>query len=317
MDTLLLTGDDYTALVSMDDCIAAVEGAFREHGSGTVSAGILSTHVHGGAFHIKSAMLSRYFAAKLNANFPGNAPLPTIQGLLVLFDAGNGRPLAVIDSIELTRQRTAAATAVAAKHLARRDSATVAVYGCGAQAGAQLEALARVLPLRRGTVTDVDTARAEAFAEETGRRLGLDLRPGAGPADVVVTCTTSRQPFLRREHVAAGAFVAAVGADNPEKAEIDPELMRASVVVADVLEQCAVIGDLRAAIAAGAMTRDGVRAELGAIVAGRAEGRRGDDETIVFDSTGAGFQDTAAAAIAYERAVARERGLRISFRRNP
>jgi ornithine cyclodeaminase/alanine dehydrogenase len=313
MDTLLLTGDDYTSLVSMDDCIAAVERAFRDHGEGTLGAGMLSVHAPRGAFHMKSALLPRYFAAKLNANFPDNAPLPTIQGVLVLFDATNGVPLAVMDSIELTRQRTAAATAVAAKYLARRDSSTIAIYGCGQQAGPQLEALSRVLPLKRGTVMDADHDRAMAFAETMSRRLGIELSAGSERADVVVTCTTSRRPFLRREHVRPGTFIAAVGADNPEKSEIDPELMRAALVVPDVLEQCVQIGDLRTAIAAKAMTRDDVHAELGAIVAGREKGRLGAEEIVVFDSTGAGFQDAAAASIAYERAIERNRGTRVSF----
>jgi len=292
---IFLTGDDYNALVSMDDCIAAVESAFRQHGEGTLGAGLLSAHAERGAFHIKTSINARYFAAKLNANFPGNAPLPTIQGLLVLFDATNGVPLAVMDSIELTKQRTAAASAVAAKYLARADSRTLTIYGCGQQGAAQLAAIRRVLPIERVHVVDADAARAAAFAERHG------AEAGEAPADVIVTCTTSRKPFLR--DIERGTFVAAVGADNPEKSEIDPELMRDAVVVADVLEQCETIGDLRCAIAAGVMSRDDVRAELGAIVAGRTEGRRNDEEIIIFDSTGVGFQDAAAAAIAYERAI--------------
>jgi alanine dehydrogenase len=292
---IFLTGDQYNALVSMDDCIAAVEEAFRQHGEGTLGAGILSAHSERGAFHIKTSIDARYFAAKLNANFPGNAPLPTIQGLVVLFDAMNGVPLAVMDSIEITKQRTAAASAVAAKYLARDGSRTLTIYGCGQQGAAQLAAIRRVLPIERVHVVDADPERAAAFARQH------DAEVGEAPADVIVTCTTSRKPFLR--DIARGTFVAAVGADNPEKSEIAPEAMRDAVVVADVLEQCATIGDLRAAIAAGVMTRDDVRAELGAIVAGRAAGRRSDDEIIIFDSTGAGFQDAAVAAIAYERAI--------------
>ena len=292
---IVLTGDQYNALVSMEDCIAAVEDAFRQYAEGLVHAGILSVHAERGAFHIKTSIGARYFAAKLNANFPGNAPLPTIQGVLVLFDANNGTPLAVMDSIELTKQRTAAASAVAAKYLARRDSRTLTIYGCGAQASAQLAAMKCVLPIERVHVVDADSRRAEAFAQKHGAQIGV------APADVIVTCTTSKKPFLR--DIESGTFVAAVGADNPEKSEIDPEAMRNAVVVADVLEQCATIGDLRSSIAAGAMTRDDVRAELGAIVAGSAEGRRDDAEIIIFDSTGAGFQDAAAAAIAYERAT--------------
>jgi alanine dehydrogenase len=300
---LILSGDDYNALVSMDDCIAAVETAFRRHAEGGHGAGLLSAHAERGAFHIKTAIDARYFAAKLNANFPGNAPLPTIQGVVVLFDAAGGTPLAMMDSIALTKQRTAAATAVAAKYLARANAKTLMIYGCGQQAAAQLAAIRCVLPIERVNVVDVDSSRAELFARQNHAQVG------ARPADVVVTCTTSKKPFLR--DLAPGTFVAAVGADNPEKSEIDPMAMRDAVVVADVLEQCATIGDLRAAIAAGVMSRDDVRAELGAIVAGRTTGRRDDAEVIIFDSTGAGFQDLAAAAIAYERALEQGRGVRL------
>lgn len=297
---ITLTGDDYNALVSIDDAIAAVEESFRQYARGGLHAGILSTHVERGAFHVKASTYGRYFATKLNANFPGNAPLPTIQGRLMLFDATNGVPLALLDSIELTKQRTAAASAVAAKHLARADSRTLMIYGCGQQAEAHLTALRRVLPFERVHVTDVDPARAAAFAERHGAEVGEVA------ADVIVTCTTSKKPFLR--NISRGTFVAAVGADNPEKAEIGPAAMRDAVVIADVLEQCATIGDLRVAIAAGLMTRNDVRAELGAIIDGQATGRRGDDEIIIFDSTGAGFQDAAVAVLAYERAVAKRGG---------
>jgi ornithine cyclodeaminase/alanine dehydrogenase-like protein (mu-crystallin family) len=233
-----------------------------------------------------------------------------------LADAADGRPLAVIDSIELTVQRTAAATAVAAKHLARRNARTATIIGCGRQGAAQLLALTRVLPLERVTALDADGNRARDYAAAMSTQLGIDVRAGKRiePADVIVTCTPSSKPFLGPEHLAPGTFVAAVGADNPEKNEITAEAMRKAIVVADVLEQAATIGDLRAAIAACALTRDDVRGELGAMVAGRLAGRCSDDEIIVFDSTGAGFQDAAAASIAYERALASGRGTRISFR---
>ena len=293
----------------MSDCITAVESAFRQHGEGTLGAGLLSAHAERGAFHIKTSIDARYFAAKLNANFPNsdrrpNKPnLPTIQGVLVLFDATNGTPLAIMDSIELTKQRTAAASAVAAKYLARADSHTITIYGCGQQGAAQLAAMQCVLPIERVHVVDADASRAERFAQQHGASVG------AAPADVIVTCTTSKKAFLR--DIERGTFVAAVGADNPEKSEIDPDAMKKAFVVADVLDQCERIGDLRVAIASGAMTRDDVRAELGAIVAGRERGRESDDEIIIFDSTGAGFQDAAAASIAYERAIEQGRGIHL------
>lgn len=134
-DTLLLTRQDVRRLMSIDDCIDAVEDAFRQHALGhSISPGVLGSHVPGGGFHVKTAGLAAdrqpVFAAKVNANFPGNPMrfgLPTIQGVIVLFDAVDGRPLTILDSIEITSVRTAAASAVAARYLALEDAATVTV----------------------------------------------------------------------------------------------------------------------------------------------------------------------------------------------
>jgi ornithine cyclodeaminase/alanine dehydrogenase-like protein (mu-crystallin family) len=133
------------------------------------------------------------------------------------------------------------------------------------------------------------------------------LREATLGAHVIVTCTTARAPFLNVGDVSPGVFIAAVGADNPEKSEMAPALMAEASVVADVLAQCAVMGDLHHAIAAGAMTADRVRAELGDVVVGTKRGRSRDDEIVIFDSTGTAIQDVASAAIVYERA--RERGV--------
>ena len=269
------------------------------HGKGEVESGVMSAHAHDGAFHTKTALVGARFGAKTNANFPGNPAkngLPSIQGVMLLFDATDGRPLAVMDSGELTALRTAAATAVAAKYLAPRNARSVCVVGCGRQGRAQLEAVRRVLDLDRAYAFDVDRQNCRA----------LDATPVESldnvDADVWITCTPSRTPFLRREHVKPGAFVAAVGADNPAKSEITPELMAASRVVTDVTDQCVEIGDLHHAIVAGAMRRDDVVAQLGEVIARGLTVRRSDDDIVVFDSTGAGFQDTAAASVVYERA---------------
>ena len=121
---------------------------------------------------------------------------------------------------------------------------------------------------------------------------------------MIVTCTTAREPFLDAAMVRPGTFVAAVGADSPDKSEIAPALMASALVVCDVREQCAAMGDLRAALAAGLMAVGDVHAELGALVAEGRTGRTGDAQIFVFDSTGTALQDVAAAAFAYERASA-------------
>jgi alanine dehydrogenase len=319
--TLLLSRADVAASLSLDDCIGAVENAFRMAGRGEApAAGILGYPVASGGFHVKAAALHLshpYFAAKLNANFSENGRrfgLPTIQGIVALFDAENGRPLALLDSIEITLLRTAAATAVAAKHLARPDSAFAIICGCGAQGRAQLQALTRTLPIERAFVFDTDAVASERFAEELAPSLGIEIRTTDEPgralrqADVAVTCTTSRRGFLRREDVPAGLFLAAVGADAPDKQELDPTILRLGRLVVDSRDQCATIGELHHALEQKVLDSFAEAEELAEIVAGAKPGRQSRDEVTVFDSTGVALEDVAAAAAAYENALRAGRG---------
>jgi ornithine cyclodeaminase/alanine dehydrogenase-like protein (mu-crystallin family) len=203
--------------------------------------------------------------------------------------------------------------------MAREDSAVVTICGCGVQGRDQLRALTRVRSVRTVFAFDADGVRAEEYAAAMSRELGVsvravrDLAGAARESDVCITCTTSRSAILHQDDVAPGAFVAAVGADNPEKQEIDPELLASSTVVVDVLEQCATIGDLHHALAAGVMTRADVHAELGEVVAGRKPGRTTEDEIVIFDSTGTALQDVAAAALVYERAMVAGSGQRLDL----
>jgi alanine dehydrogenase len=310
--TLLLTRSDVRALLTLDDCIAAVEEAFRLRGIGEAPpAGILGMAVTGGGFHIKAAVLGNHFAAKVNGNFSGNPQrgLPAIQGAVVLCDAGNGRLLAIIDSIEITIQRTGAATAVAAKVLARHRSEVATICGCGNQGRVQLRALSRVLPLVRAFAFDLDPRRAREFSAELAAELGFEISPtedlaeAVSRSDVCVTCTPSRAPILHRGVLRPGTFLAAVGSDSPDKQELDPAILSSAKVVVDVLEQCAEIGELHHALKANLMRREAVHAELAEIVAGRKPGRTSEGEIIVFDSTGTALQDAAAAAAVYEKAL--------------
>jgi ornithine cyclodeaminase/alanine dehydrogenase-like protein (mu-crystallin family) len=324
--TRILTRRDVESLLGWDECIGAVEEAFRLHAAGrSLGPGVLGVHAPAGGFHVKAAGLPLgrpYFAAKTNANFPENPRrhgLPAIQGVIVLCDAADGRPLAVMDSMEVTLRRTAAATAVAARHLARPDARTVTVCGCGTQGHAQLRALARVRPLARAYAFDADAEAARAFADRLSTELGFEVTATADLAgalrgsDVCVTCTPSRRAFLLRDHVAPGTFVAAVGADSADKQELDPRLMAEAVVVTDVLDQCAAIGDLHHALAAGVMSRDDVHAELADLVSGTRPGRTAPAQITVFDSTGTALEDVAAAAVVYEKAAARGVGLEVGL----
>ena len=316
-ETLILTRADVAAAMDLDAWLEAVETGFAAHARGDAWSP-LPMHVEGegGGFHAKGAALRLgrlYVAVKVNGNFPANPAergLPTIQGAILLSDGSDGRLLAVMDSIEVTIRRTAAATALAARYLARPDSATVLVCGCGEQGRAQLEALRGVLPLTRALAYDLDQDSAGRFAAEIGDSFGLavtptkDLAEAARAADVILACTPSRTPYLGREMVAPGAFVAAVGADSSEKSELHPSLFEDTLVVADLVDQCAAIGDLRHAIAAGAIAPDGIHAELADLVAGRAAGRSSAEQIAVFDSTGTALQDVAAAARIYVTCLA-------------
>jgi alanine dehydrogenase len=325
-ELLILPPQEIAALLTIDDCIVAVEAAFRTLGEGKASPpAMLSIHVSGGGFHLKAGVLNlarSYFAAKVNGNFPENPArfeLPTIQGVIVLCDAEKGSPLAIMDSREITSLRTAAATAVAARHLARADSETLTICGCGHQGRVQALAIACVVRLREVFTFDKNAHRAECLAQQLTADLEIPVRAVADlpdalrQSDICVTCTTSRLPLLGSDEVAPGTFIAAVGADHPEKQELHPALMAKSKIVTDILEQCAVMGDLHHAIAAGFVTRADVHAELGEIVAGKKPGRESDQEITIFDSTGMALQDVATAAFLYEKAQRQGAGVRLDF----
>lgn len=314
--TVLLSRGDVERLLTPETCIAAVEDAFRRLAEGKVPPpGILGMHAGEGSFHVKASFLTLdrpYFAAKLNANFPQNGKrrgLPTIQGVVILCDAANGTPLAVMDSMAITALRTAAATAVAAKYLAPEHCDAALICGCGAQAAAQLRALLQVRKPARVYAYDQDRERARRFASAQEAELPIevsavpDLGEAAAASRIIVTCTTAQRYFITRDMVKPGTFVAAVGADNENKQEIEPALMASATVVTDLTDQACTIGDLHHAIAAGAMSREQVHAELGEVVAGKRRGRANATEVIIFDSTGTGLQDVAAAIAAYGKAV--------------
>jgi len=252
------------------------------------------------------------FAAKINANFPHNANrfgLPLIQGVIFLADAQNGYPLALMDSMEITILRTGAATAVAAKYLARPDSKSILICGCGNQGRVSLQALSKILSLEHVFAYDLDETQAQRFANELSAQLKIpiettsDLRKAMKGSDICVTCTPSTQFFLKQDYVQPGTFIAAVGADSETKQELEPTLLAQNKTVTDIVEQCASIGELHHAIASDLMTNQHVHAELGEVVAGTKSGRTSSDEIIIFDSTGMALQDVIAAATVYTKAV--------------
>ena len=322
---LVLSRSEIARLMAYEDYVVAVEAAFVAAENGrAVAPPAAALHVPGGSFHAKGAALlgeGAVTAIKVNGNFPGNPAangLPTVQGVIYLADAGNGRPLAVMDSIEVTINRTAAATTLAARFLARQESRIATICGAGVQGRIQLIAIAAAVRLERVNIWDAKAEAAERLAREMSSTLKLDIRATADlsvtrESDIIVTCTSARRAFLTPDLVRPGTFIAAVGADNSDKQEIDPALYAASLAVVDSLEQAAEIGDLHHALAASAVTTDHVHGTLGEILAGTKPGRRDTAAITLFDSTGMGLQDVAAAAAIYRRALAAGAGTRLSL----
>lgn len=317
LDIVVLGAAELRRVLSPERCLAALEDAYASlHRSPDERGQSVEFKADRGKFHVKAGLSPRthaYFAAKVNANFPDNPSLfglPTIQGLIVLCKADNGRPVAILHSGELTGQRTAAATALAAKHGARRNSHKLAMIGCGVQARYQLEAVLAVLPIKEVIAYDNDERNASAFAAWVERNFAVAIKTSGSVKDAVrasavcITCTTATRAIIDRDTVPVGCFIAAVGADNPDKQEIDPRIFAEARVIVDDLKQASTYGDLAHALRLGAVEAGDVDATLADLVAGAKSGRTHTEEIVVFDSTGTGVQDVAVSAAAYEFTLA-------------
>jgi ornithine cyclodeaminase/alanine dehydrogenase len=325
--TLLLTRRDLTSLAGLQDYIHAVETAFRMHAEDqTLAPGMLHVDsTNDVEFHIKTGGLIQdrtYFGLKANGSCFYNRErhgLPNILGVILLFDGTTGFPLAILDSIELTIQRTGAATAVAAKYLARPESTVATICGCGNQGKIQLQYVNAVLPITKAYAYDAVEEAAKNYAEEMSNTLSIDvlathdLKHATLQSDVIITCTPARAPYVFREYVRPGTFIAGVGADSPSKHELDAHLLADNTVVVDILEQCARVGDLHHALDENLMQKTDVHAELGDLIAGRVQGRTSPEEITIYDATGTALQDTAAAALCYERAHTAGKGTCVTF----
>jgi ornithine cyclodeaminase len=318
-DVTILTEKELRKLVPLDaDAVTVVEEAFRAlAGGAVVMPPILRLDIReaNGEVDVKTAYVPglESFAIKISPGFFDNPRigLPSVNGLMMLLSAKTGLlEAALLDNGYLTDVRTAAAGAVAAKHLSREDSETAAIFGAGVQAGLQLEALLLVRPIRRARIWARDAAKAETAAADLEKRLGIEVRALADPekavagADIVVTTTPATTPILKADWISAGQHVTAMGSDAEHKNEIDPKLVgKADRYVADRLSQTRILGELHHAVAAGLADAEADFPELGAVIAGKAAGRNGDSDITFADLTGTGVQDTAIATLARRRAV--------------
>jgi alanine dehydrogenase len=286
------------AAVSPERALEAVRAAFIAYANSewTMPPKVYVPAYPAGDFRAMPALGGGHALLKWVTSFPDNPArgLPTVTGLVLLSDASNGMLKAALDAGAVTALRTGAAAVLAADTLGRDGSA--AVIGAGVNGRAAVRTfLARG---RRVLLYDVDVERARAVAQELGAQ--EVLREQALAADAVVTLTPGREIVFPEGSLQPGQHVSLMGADGPGKAEIAVEEMVRVRLFCDDWEQASHNGDLAHAVAAGRVARDDVT-QLGDVLAGKAEGRRNDDEITVFDSTGLAIQDLAIALAALER----------------
>ena len=316
----ILTEKELKGIIRLDsDAVACIEDAF--HALATkpvVMPPILRLDIveARGEVDVKTAYVPGLdgFAIKISPGFFDNPKLglASTNGMMVLLSAKTGLAQALLlDNGYLTDVRTAAAGAVAAKHLSRGDSSVAAIFGAGMQAGMQLEALTLVRPIREARIWARDLSKAEATAKALASRLGIgvtaeaDAEKSVAGADIIVTTTPSNMPLVKAEWFSPGQHLTAMGSDAEHKNEVDPRLViRADVYVADRLSQTRKLGELHHAISAGLVAADQGFPELGQVVAGLAPGRSSDSDITYADLTGTGIQDTAIATLAFARARA-------------
>ena len=320
----ILTEADLRRIVALDrEAITCVEDAFHALATKAVAMPpILRLDIpeHRGEVDVKTAYVPDLdgFAIKISPGFFDNPKigLPSTNGMMVLLSARTGLIQALLlDNGYLTDVRTAAAGAVAARHLSREDASVAAIFGAGMQAKLQLEALSLVRPIREARIWARDLDKAEAAAATLAERLAIPVRAVVDPAaavdgaDVVVTTTPSETPLLKAEWLQPGQHITAMGSDAEHKNEIEPAVITgAGLYVADSLKQTRRLGELHHAIEAGLVTADSLFPELGEVIAGRKEGRTRADQITVADLTGTGIQDTAIATLAFARARAADAG---------
>jgi ornithine cyclodeaminase len=301
-------------MVGEDAALSAVETAFRALAEGRVvqppPLGLDLEEIRG-EVHVKGAYLEgeAVFAVKFASGFYRNPErgLPVGSGLVLVFDATTGFPLALFqDNAYLTEIRTGGAGALATRLLAPDRPLTVAVVGAGAQARYQLRAISRIRQIQNLRAWSPLPEEVAAYAEEMASTLGAPVSGADSPreavegADLVITVTPARAPLVQLDWLAEGATVVAVGSDGPDKQELAPEILGAPAkVVVDSRTQCLRLGETHHAVSAGILAPEDIHAELGEVLVGARTGREG-QELIVCDLTGVGAQDAAMAGVVWD-----------------
>lgn len=327
MKVLVVNQGEVPALLHMHECMDLMAQALASLSSGltlmplrsimwlpekTGALGMMPAYLPGGS--VSGVSGPGVLGLKVITVFPGNhgTALDTHQGAVMLFDGGCGRPLAIVDATAITAIRTAAASGVATRLLAREDAGDLAILGSGTQARTHLEAMLRARPIRRVRVWSRTPAHAARFAEIEGARHGvaIEIAPSAqaavADADVICTTTASAEPVVMGRWLSPGAHINAVGSSVPFARELDTTAVSRSRLYVDRRESALQeAGDFLFPKREGAVGDDHIVAEIGEVLLGRVSGRTAPEEITLFKSLGLAIEDLAAAHHVYAQAVAR------------
>lgn len=311
---LIIGAGETRRLLTHVACIEAIEHAMRALSSGQVEAPVrLVTELNGRGhlFAMPGAMKGGpVYGAKLVNLVPGNPERgrPAVQGFVALFDSTTDAPVALVDGASLTALRTAAASALATRELARPEASTHGIFGAGALAREHLRAIAAVRSIRETRIWARDAAKARKFAHEQARETGMRIIAAepeqTAACDIVSTVTNAPQPVLQGRWLQQGAHLNLVGAHRPDQREADSEAVcRAGIYVDSLPAALQEAGDILLPVAEGRLQTEHIRGEIGAVLAGSAVGRRDAREITLYKSLGNIAQDLYAASAVWKKAV--------------
>jgi ornithine cyclodeaminase/alanine dehydrogenase-like protein (mu-crystallin family) len=324
---LVLSRSDLEQVLQPRELVDALAGAFRSYagGAGRVPPRTTVPVTDDGVLLFMPAIgageAGPALGTKLVTFYAGNQSRgeATIQATYVLMDRATGRAVALMEGTFLTGLRTGAASALAARYLARPDARRVLCFGAGVQAGFQLRCLTAERPIERVDLVGRDPGRARRFAESWTSRLGLPVEVAGDPeraiagADVITCATTSTAPLFDGRRLPEGVHVDAVGAFQPTVRELDGETIRRARVFVDHPGAIESAGDLAIPIQQGVIARSHVLGDLAGLVTGTVAGRIDRRDVTIFKSVGFALEDLVAARLAYDGARARGIGKEVAL----
>lgn len=316
MDVLMISRPVIKDLLPMEECLPVISDCLADLARGKIT---LPQRMpvwlpdRRGVLGLMPAIdgASGVLGAKVISVFPENhqTPFDSHQGFVMLFESDNGRPLAILDAAEITAIRTAAASGVATRLLARAGASHLALLGCGVQAHKHLEAMTLVRPIKRVIAWDPFPGVADAFVREESGRYDSEMKPQDGKwadvrgSDIICTLTPSSTPVLFGKDISPGTHINAVGACSPQARELDTEAVTKSQMFVDHREATLCeAGDFLVPRSQGLLQEDHIRGEIGQLITKEIQGRRSSEEITLFESLGLAIEDLAAAHYVYKKA---------------